>query len=407
MAAHALPRRLARIGVLVVIAVLVIGAAAYLLLGSSSKTVSARFERAVGLYAGSDVRLHGVKIGSITKVTPDGDGVIVKMSYDDKIKLPAYADDAKVVRAAIIPPSLVSDRYVEFADYSSCEGACQVLPNNAMIPMNQTASPVELDDIYAALDKLNVALGPQGANKAAGGSAQGALSDLIGVGAANLQGNGRALGDTVGNLSKAVQTLAHGRNDLFGTVKNLQVFTDALVANDAQVRKFNTQLDTVSAALADERQSLGEALKNLAGALKDIADFVKANGDSLHADIVGLKNVTSVLAKQKDALNEILHVAPVALSNLVHTYNPTSGTLDTRSNFGNLADPAAVCALLNTTGNLPVVGGTTKSTCDAIARQVGGLIPPGLPGLTPPGTGSGPPALPGAPALPKIPGVTG
>ena len=30
--------------------------------------------------------------------------------------------------------------------------------------MNQTASPVELDDIYAALDKLNVALGPKGAD---------------------------------------------------------------------------------------------------------------------------------------------------------------------------------------------------------------------------------------------------
>jgi phospholipid/cholesterol/gamma-HCH transport system substrate-binding protein len=407
MAAHVLPRRLSRIVAFAVIAVLVLGAAAYLLWGSSSKTVSARFERAVGLYAGSDVRLHGVKIGSITKVTPDGDGVIVTMSYDDKIKLPAYADDAKVVRAAIIPPSLVSDRYVEFADYSSCKGACQVLPNKAMIPMNQTASPVELDDIYAALDKLNVALGPQGANKAAGGSAQGPLSDLIGVGAANLQGNGQALGDTVGNLSKAVQTLAHGRNDLFGTVKNLQVFTDALVANDAQVRKFNTQLDTVSAALADERQSLGEALKNLASALKDIADFVKANGDSLHTDIVGLKNVTSVLAKQKDALNEVLHAAPVALSNLVHTYNPTSGTLDTRSNFGNLADPASVCALLNATGSLAVAGATIKSTCDAIGKQVGGLIPPGLPGLSPPGTGSGPPSLPGAPALPRIPGVTG
>jgi phospholipid/cholesterol/gamma-HCH transport system substrate-binding protein len=395
-----------RMVVLAVIAAVVIGTAIHLLLGNSSRTVSARFERAVGLYAGSDVRLHGVKIGSITKVTPDGDGVIVAMSYDDKIKLPGYGDDAKVVRAAIIPPSLVSDRYVEFADFSSCKGECQILPNKAMIPMNQTASPVELDDIYAALDKLNVALGPQGANKAAGGSAKGPLSDLIDVGAANLQGNGQALGDTVTNLSKAVRTLANGRDDLFGTVKNLQVFTDALVANDGQVRKFNSQLDAVSGALADERQSLGQALKNLASALKDIAGFVKTNGASLHTDIVGLKNVTSVLANQKDALNEILHVAPVALSNLVHTYNPTSGTLDTRSNVGNLADPGAVCALLNVTGNLPVAGSTIKSTCDAIGKQIGGLIPPGVPGLTGPGTSGGAPSLPGLPALPRIPGAT-
>ena len=75
------------------------------------------------------------------------------------------------------------------------------------------------------------------------------------------------------NLSKAVQTLANGRQDLFGTVKNLQVFTDALVANDAQVRKFNDQLDQVTSALADERGSLGAALNNLTRALRDIAGF--------------------------------------------------------------------------------------------------------------------------------------
>ena len=90
-------------------------------------------------------------------------------------------DDAKVVRAAIIPPSLVSDRYVQLADFASCTTGCPVLASGAAIPMNQTAAPVELDDIYAALDKLNVALGPKGANSTSL-SAKGPLSDLIDVG---------------------------------------------------------------------------------------------------------------------------------------------------------------------------------------------------------------------------------
>jgi virulence factor Mce-like protein len=402
MMATSMPRNVIRLLAGAVAAVIIIGAAIYLLWPSPSKSVTARFERAVGLYAGSDVRLHGVKIGSITRVKPDGDGVLVSMTYDRKIKLPAYADNAKVVRAAIIPPSLVSDRYVEFQDFSSCHNACAVLASHAMIPMNQTASPVELDDIYAALDKLNVALGPQGANKAGAASPKGALSELIDVGAANLKGNGQALGNTVTNLSKAVQTLASSREDLFGTVKNLQVFTDALVANDAQVRKFNDQLDQVTASLADERQSLGEALKNLSTALKDVAQFIKDNGNQLHADIVGLKSLTQVLANQKAALNETLHVAPVALSNLVHAYNPTSGTLDTRANLGNLADPALICSALSKTGQLPVLGGTIKQTCDALAKLLGGLPP--LPGLGGPGTGAGLPTLPGLPALPGLGG---
>lgn len=382
---RAMPRRLSQLVVVAILAAVVLGTVLFVLLPGPTKTVQARFERAVGLYAGSDVRLHGIKIGTITKVSPDGDGVIVKMRYDRKIKLPAYPDGAKVVRAAIIPPSLVSDRYVQLADYASCTGGCPVLASGAAIPMNQTASPVELDDIYAALDKLNVALGPKGANSTSL-SAKGPLSDLIDVGAANLDGNGAALGSTVANLSQAVRTLAAGREDLFGTVKNLQVFTDALVANDAQVRAFNTQLDQVSAALADERGSLAAALKNLSAALRDIAGFIKANGDAIHTDVVGLKDVVGVLDKQKAALNEILAVAPVAIQNLNHTYNPKSGTLDTRDNLGGLAnplDPAVICSALTVTKNLPA-GGTIAETCAAISKVLGGLPPlTGTPGLPP------------------------
>lgn len=386
MAIHKLPKRVSQLVVLGLLAAVVLGAAIFVLLPKPTKTVTARFERAVGLYAGSSVRLHGVTIGSISKVKPDGDGVLVTMKYDRKIDLPAYPADAKVVRAAIIPPSLVSDRYVQLLDFASCTTGCPVLADGASIGMNQTASPVELDDIYAALNKLNVALGPQGANSTSL-SANGPLSDLINVGAANLDGNGIALGNTIDNLSKAVQTLANGREDLFGTVKNLQVFTDALVANDAQVRKFNDQLDQVTSTLADERGSLAAALTNLTKALSDIAGFIKANGNSIHTDVVGLKDVTGVLDKQKAALNEILAVAPVAVSNLSHTYNPVSGTLDTRDNLGstqNPLDPSVICSALVATGNLAKLPATSTivQTCNAIAKVLGGLPPLGgsLPG---------------------------
>jgi phospholipid/cholesterol/gamma-HCH transport system substrate-binding protein len=61
-----------------------------------------------------------------------------------------------------------------------------------------------------------------------------------------------------------------------------------------------------------------------------------------------------VLVKQRAALDEVLAVAPTALTNLFHTYNPSSGTLDTRSNIpaetlGALEqDPALVlCGMLH------------------------------------------------------------
>jgi phospholipid/cholesterol/gamma-HCH transport system substrate-binding protein len=397
MLPRVLPKRVSQLTVIAILLAVLVGAVVLFFLPRPTKTVTARFERAVGLYAGSSVRLHGVAIGTISKVRPDGDGVLVTMHYDRSIQLPDYPADAKVVRAAIIPPSLVSDRYVQLLDLASC-GHCPALGDHAVIGMNQTAAPVELDDIYAALDKLNTALGPQGAN-ASSLSPNGPLSDLISVGAANLQGNGSALGNTVDNLSKAVQTLANGRQDLFGTVQNLQVFTDALVANDGQVRKLNDQLDQVTSALADERGSLSAALHNLTKALSDIAGFIKTNGNSIHTDVVGLRDVTNVLDKQKAALNEILAVAPVAVSNLAHTYNASSGTLDTRDNLGgtqNPLDPAVICSALTATGNLPA-SGTIADTCKAIGKLLGGLPP-----LS--GPGSGLPGLPGVPGLPPLGG---
>ena len=386
---RALPKRVSQLVLAGIVAAIVLGAAVFLLLPGPTKTVTARFDRAVGLYPGSTVRLHGVAIGRITKVKPVGGGVLVSMRYDRKINLPDYPSDAKVVRAAIIPPSLVSDRYVQLLDKASCAG-CRPLPDHASIGQNQTASPVELDDIYAALNTLNTALGPQGANSSSL-SANGPLSDLIDVGAANLDGNGQALGSTITDLSKAVQTLANGRQDLFGTVKNLQVFSDALVANDAQIRKFNDQLNQVTSALADERGSLAAALKNLSQALSDIAGFIKNNSQAIHTDVVGLKDVVNVLNNQKAALNEIFAVAPVAVSNLAHTYNPSSGTLDTRDNMGGLQnplDPAVICSALVTTGHLPS-SGVIAETCQQIAKVLGGL-----PVLTGNGLPSGGPLIP-------------
>jgi phospholipid/cholesterol/gamma-HCH transport system substrate-binding protein len=399
-----LPRRLSQLSVLLILAAVVAGAAIYALLPPPTKTVTARFDRAVGLYPGSSVRLHGVAIGTISKVRPDGGGVLVTMKYDRTIDLPAYPADAKVVRAAIIPPSLVSDRYVQLLDMASCTAGCPVLADGASIGQNQTASPVELDDIYAALNTLNTALGPKGANSDSL-SKNGPLSDVIAAGAANLNGNGLALGTTIDNLSRAVQTLANGRADLFGTVQNLQVFSDALVANDAQVRKFNDQLDQVTSELADERGSLGAALQNLTRALSDIAGFIKQNGNAIHTDVVGLSDVVRVLNDQKASINEILAIAPVAVSNLAHSYNPVSGTLDTRDNLGganNPLDPAVICSALTSLNRLPATG-TLSQTCAQIAKVLGGLpvLGSGTGGL--PGTGG---LLPGGsvPGLPPLGG---
>lgn len=326
-------QNLTKVVVGAVVLAVVIGVAVYAFAGGSTKKVSAQFASAVGIYEGTPVDILGVPVGQVTKVTPSGTTVTIEMEYDSKYNVPADAI------SVIVANSLVSDRYIQLAPAYS--GSGPILASGAQIPIARTASPAELDDIYSALDKLSTALGPNGANK------DGSLNAFVKVAADNLKGNGAALGQSITALSQAATTLANGREDLFGTVKNLQAFTAALEQSDSQVRHFEEQLAQVAGDLADERADLGTALKTLGSALNSVAKFVKDNAAAVHTDISGLKDITNILVKQKASLNETLAIAPVALANIIHAYQPDLGVIGTRSNLGSLTDPGQLCTVIN------------------------------------------------------------
>jgi phospholipid/cholesterol/gamma-HCH transport system substrate-binding protein len=335
-----------------VAAALLVGLVVILLPHGGTRDGTAYFTRAVGLYKGSDVRILGVRVGKVRTVTPEGDRVRVDFVYDDKYKVPANA------KAVVIAASVVSDRYVQLIPAYTGGPA---LADGARIPLSRTAVPVELDRIFSSLNTLNVALGPKGANK------NGALSRLLKVGAANLDGQGTNINQTVTDLSTALTTLANGKGDIFGTVRNLQVFTTALADNDDQVGAFNTDLASVADQLAGERGDLALSLKNLAIALGEVASFVKDNRANLTTDIKGLADITGTLATEKDAIGEVLSAGPTALSNLQLAYNSASGTLDTRDNAQQAQDPASfLCELLVSTGQ-------PKSACKDIDKVFKGL----------------------------------
>lgn len=365
--------RLGNAVTLVVVLAVLAGLAVLLWPGGGTRTARAEFVRAVGLYEGSDVRVLGVKVGEVTDVSPRGDRVVVDFTYDDEVAVPA---DAKAV---VVAPSVVSDRYVQLTPVY--RGGPK-LADGARMGLARTAVPVELDRIFASLNDLNVALGPEGSNK------DGALTRLLDVGAANLDGEGGNINRTLRDFSLMVGTLSDSRDDLFGTLRNLQVFTTALARSDTEVRRFNQDLASVADQLAAERDDLALALKNLAVALAEVQSFVKDNRETLSKDIEGLADVTGTLAKQKDAMAEALEAGPVALSNLALAYNPSSGTLDTRNNEVQQDDPALyLCSLLTALGE-------PETACRDIERilERKELLPPlGSGGAKGGGSGTGGP----------------
>ncbi|MDN4159850.1 MCE family protein [Nocardioides abyssi] len=348
--------------------------------GSGTKTVVAHFPRAVSLYEGSDVRVLGVPVGEVESVEPSGTKVVVTMRYDGEVKLPTDA------QAVLVAPSIVGDRFVQLTP--AYEGG-DVIADGTILDEGRTEVPIELDDIYSSIDDLTVALGPNGANR------DGALTDLLEVTAENFAGEGAKLNQTIRDFGRFSATLDDNKEELFGSLAELEGFIGTLAENDQTVRDFNGSLGSVSSLLADERQELSAALRNLSVALGQVGDFVKTNRDSLGRNIKGLNRVAKVLVKQRAALDETLATAPLALNNLALTYNPQAGTLDVNANIGNLADelisdPSIVlCSILNQVDDsealcdlvdsilprsVPFGAGTGSSSGKRFDLSLGGLV---------------------------------
>lgn len=326
--------------------------------GGGTRHLTAYFTRTIGLYQGNDVRILGVKVGTIDKLTVQGTRVKVEMSYDGKYQLPAD------VQAVLVPPSVVSDRYIQLTPAYT---GGQTLADHAVLDTDRTQVPLEFDEIFRNLDQLNRALGPEGANK------HGALSRLINISAKNLAGNGQVLNGALKQFSGAISTLAGSRTDLFATVRQLQKFTTTLAANDGGIRALNANLAKVGGQLAGERKDLGAALANLATALQLVDGFVHDNRNALTGDIHGLTKVTNVLTTEKEALKEIVDMAPFALTNLALAGDPKAHTLDTKDDpQGPLTQPVGpngiICQVLGPPFCTAPSAGTTLSDLLAVQR---------------------------------------
>jgi len=314
---------------------------------------TAYFPRAVSVYPGSDVRILGIKVGEVDQVVPAGRAIRVTFWWDAENKVPATA------KAVIAAPSIVADRYVQLTPaYSGGD----VMADGAQIPLDRTAVPLELDQIYQSLNDLSVALGPKGAND------RGALSRLLDVSAKNLDGQGGKLNQTITDVSTLTQTLAGNSQGLFQTIRQLQTFVSALAANDQLVRQFNANFAATSQTLAGERKDLGQALSALAVALGEVSSFVKDNRALVHTTVQSATAISQILVNEKDAIAEVQDDAALGLGNLARVYNPQFATLDTRMNLAQGDDPANfICSLL-------LQAHQPLSTCSAL-KPVFDLLP--------------------------------
>ncbi|MFE4798084.1 MCE family protein [Streptomyces sp. NPDC056708] len=285
-------------------------------------TVTAYFDQATGVYAGSDLRILGVKVGTVESVKPRGKEVKVVLRVDKGIKVP------KEAHAVVVAPSLVADRYIQLAP--AYDGGA-VLADGAELPAANNATPVEVDQLYESITELTGALGPDGANT------QGAFAGLLDTGAKNLKGNGKDIGDSIEQFGKATKTLDKSSGDLFDTLSYLQTFTTMLKENDGNVRAAEQQLNSVTGFLADDKKNLGAALQELGTALAQVKTFIQDNRGALKKNVDALVPLTQTLVDQRASLAESLDTLPLSAGNVINAYDPTNRTLNGRTDLNELS----------------------------------------------------------------------
>ncbi|MEJ8279432.1 MCE family protein [Pseudonocardia spirodelae] len=307
-----------------------VAAVAVVLLSGGTRSGSAYFASVKNLYAGDTVRILGVRVGTIDAVVPEGDRVRVDFTYDADHKVPADTG------AAIISPTLVSTRFLQLAP--AYTGGPE-FADGATIPIEKTASPMEFDDLKKQLGRLSTELGPDGANR------DGSLSRALDVTAQNAQGQGDRFRTTISELSRAVDTLSQGRGDLFGTVRNLQVFVSALSTSQDQIVEFNQRLASVSDILASNRTQLATALSEFDALAGEVQTFVGDNRGRIGQTVDQAGQVSRALAEQRDDIALALQVAGPAIQNFYNTYAVGGNAVTGYLNVPNLRNPGQfVCS---------------------------------------------------------------
>jgi phospholipid/cholesterol/gamma-HCH transport system substrate-binding protein len=320
------------------------------------KTITAYFTTATAIYTGDEVRVSGVKVGTIKSIQPEGMRAKMTLNVDRDVPVPA---DAKAV---IVAQNLVSARYVQLTPPYRTSGP--VMADGAVIPLERTATPVEWDEVKTQLMRLATDLGPN--SKVSTPS----TARFIDAAADALKGDGDKLRQTVAELSGVGRILANGGGNIVDIIKNLQTFVSALRDSNVEIVQFNNRLATLTSVVNDSRSDLDAALTDLSTAVGETQRFIAGVRDQTSEQTARLADVLQVVNEHHLALENVLHGAPNAIANFYSDYNPDTGSIVGGFGLINFTNPTESGMLLP----LPVPGcGTIQAIENVTATESGKL----------------------------------
>lgn len=268
--------------------------------GGGDRTVRAEFTDATRLQAGDDVRMAGVRIGTVTAVSlVDRTTAEVTMSLSTDVPL------ASTVTAGIRYRNLVGQRYValEQGDGSPDDR----WPDDRVLGTDRTSPALDLTTLFDGFQPLFKALDP------------GQVNDLSYQIIRIFQGEGGTVDSLLTSTASLTTTLADKDAVIGQVVDNLNAVLDVVNARTGQLRTTVSTLQQLVSGLAADRASIGSAVQGLADLTTSVSGLLEDGRPGLQRSIDSLGALSSNLAAQTPVLDSFLTTLPTKLDAIGRT----------------------------------------------------------------------------------------
>jgi phospholipid/cholesterol/gamma-HCH transport system substrate-binding protein len=258
----------------------------------AEKTYSAEFTNVSGLINGDFVRIAGVEVGKVKKISIKPDTTaLVEFSADDSVVLTEGS------KAVIRYNDLIGGRYLALEDGA---GGTKKLNPGATIPLDRTSPALDLDALIGGFRPLFRALDPDQVNALSG--------QLI----AAFQGQGATISSFFSQTAALTNTLAD-RDRLIGqVVGNLNTVLGSLGDESTQFAKAVDSLSQLVGTLAGHKHDISNAIGYSNAGASSIADLLSQARPPLQKTVHELDRTAGIVMADHDYFDNLLATLPDA-----------------------------------------------------------------------------------------------
>ncbi|MDP9821985.1 MCE family protein [Nocardioides massiliensis] len=264
-----------------------------------SRRMQAVFSDATGVVAGDDVRIAGVKVGSVRDVEiVERDRALV--SFDVDVDAPVTESTEATIRFR----NLVGQRYIALTRGT---GASTPLEEGATIPIDRTAPALDLSVLFNGFRPLFEALTPEDINK---------LSfEIISV----FQGESGTLESLLDRTASVTSTLAD-RDEVIGDLLvNLNEVMETIGDRDDELSSLIVRLREFIGGLAQDREAILGPLDSISELAVETSGLIGGIREPFVKDIKELRKVAGTLDRNRAEIDRATQILPIKLRKIGRT----------------------------------------------------------------------------------------